>query len=158
MSIFDSIFRKKEGQESPIENTDMTTNEEHNVLAADIDHMIGQSKEHNAVVLKNTMNFIFETVCYFLSILALIVVIFFYRITPFDMFTDMLGNAEVKSALGGIAKIQDLSFSVRLIVSFVGVLCFILARMLHALRHSNNSNVKMLKSAIALQKKLRKLK
>ncbi len=150
MSKLGSIFDKN--GDTPL---DTSPESENNVVGEILDEIINGHSLSTPALIQNSAYFFLETLFYFITLVCTLGVIFFTRIAPFDIFADMLGSSEVKNALGGTARIQDLSFVVRLLIGTIAVLSFIIARNFHRLRKQRNSLVSTLKSVSQARKQLK---
>ncbi len=151
MSKFGSIFdhRPKPDTELDAEKTPQKPS-----LLEDLDDLLSQNSSATPGLLRSSALFFLETLFYFLMVVALLGVIFFNRLALFDLFEEMMASAEVKKALGGSARIQDMGFIVRMLLGTIAILSFIIARNFHGLRHRGRELAHLYKSILKMRKKV----
>lgn len=155
MSLLGSIFDRERDEKEVISAPSAAS--ESNRISKELESLLEGKEQNTPTMLQNGVFFFLETLFYFISLVCLLGVIFFLRITPFDIFAEMLSKSEVKNALGGVARIQDISFVVRILVGTLSVFSLIIARNFHKMRKQRSALTHILKSIGVLQKKLQKM-
>ncbi len=152
MSVLGSIFDR--GSE-PEENESKSAEANRiNQIATELEEIMDDKSGGAPILVQKGAYFFLETVFYFLTLIGILAVIFYSRISPFDIFADMLSKSEVKNALGGVARIQDISFIVRVLIGTIALFSFIIARNLNGLRKQKTALSSTQKKLASLRKSL----